>query len=163
MDQYVVLCDCDPAGQPNDVGYIDDNRENGGGLEIEAWPPQPTGVRVAQTRAGHRRGPQELKCRRCGLRAALSDTTVAEIIALIVRPSPDSGKSLRDHWGKTLIPFEEYVDDRGRSAEIAAEMSDDRDQWLPSDVPTVTRYAQLYTIPFIELRRMVSERDKRRD
>lgn len=164
MDQYVVLCDCDPNRRPTNVGYIDDDRANGGRLEVEAWPPAYfTGTRVTPMRAGHQRSSQLLKCPCCKLWVRLSDTTAAEIVDLIVRPAPDDGGTLRELWGKTLIPYEECVDEEARSAEIRDELFGDRDPHRPTDVPIVTRYARLYVIPLIELRRRVSERDKRRD
>jgi hypothetical protein len=163
MDQYVVYCYCDPDDEPVDVGYIDDNRANGGRLELDAWRPQPTATLVKPTRPGHRRTAQVLVCRRCGRKVRLSDTTAAEIVDLISRRAPDGGKSPRDLWGKTVIPFEVYVDSQARSDEVLEEMLGDRDPLRPSDVPTVMRYAHVYVIPFIELRRMVSARDKRRD
>lgn len=72
-------------------------------------------------------------------------------------------RPLREQWGKTLVPSEEYTDDQARAAEILGEIAGDRDPSLPSDVPTVTSYAQLYVVPLIDVCRWVSQRSKRRD
>jgi hypothetical protein len=162
VDQYVVLCDCDPDRQPRDVGYIDDSRADDGRFGLEAWPPQSGGILVTPRKHGDRRSPQELECLHCGLFVRLSDTQAAEIIDLIVRPSPETGEALRDIWGKTLIPLEVYVDDAARSAEVMDEIAGERDPSRPSDVPTVIQYAHFYMIPFIKLCNMVSPLDKRR-
>ncbi len=82
---------------------------------------------------------------------------------LITRRAPDDGKSLREHWGRTVIPTEAYVDIQARSNEVFAEMQGDRDPAAPSDVSTEPRFAQVYVIPFKWLRHRVGERDKRRD
>lgn len=156
MDQYVILCDCDPDGQPSDVGYIDDNRASGGRLELRAWPPQENAIRTAPGDAGDRRGSETLTCARCKRSVRLLDSTAAEFVDGMARP-------LREQWGKTLVPSEEYADDEARSAELLGEIAGDRDPGLASDVPTVTRYAQLYVVPLIEISRWVTKRSKRRD
>lgn len=157
MDQYVVLCDCDPDGQPSDVGYIDDDRASGGRLELRAWPPQENAIRETPAKkTGDRRGSETLTCPRCKRKVRLLDTTAAEFVDTMARP-------LRDQWGKTLVPYEEYTDDAARADELLGEIAGGRDPGLPSDVPAVTRYAQLYLVPLIELRRWVNKRNKRRD
>lgn len=162
MDQYVVLCYC-KATEPTIVGFIDDDRATSGRFGFDAWPPQLDGVLVTPKKRGDRQATRHLKCPHCHLSPSLSHTTAAEVIDLIVRQSPDG--SLRDRWGKTAIPFEDYATDDDRAA-AAAEFEDmlsgGRDSSRPSDVPRVTRVAHFYVVPLVELRRLVSKLNKRR-
>lgn len=156
MDQYVIVCDCDRAVPPSDVGYIDDDRESSGRFELRAWPPQENAVRQTPSKAGDRRGSEKLACSRCNLSVRLLDSWAAEFIDAMAHP-------LRDQWGKTLVPDEQYTDDEARAAEITDEIAGQRDPGLASDVPTVTRYVQLYLVPLKPLREWVRQRSKRRD
>lgn len=163
MDQYVVLCDCSPDG-PHDVGYIDDDRARSGRFGFDPWPPQDEGLGRPRKR-GDRLPARQIRCRRCDLAVALSHTTAAEVVDLIVAPSPENGTSLRDAWGKTAVPFEGYADEHAERqgiAEFEAMLAGQRDQNQPSEAAMVTRIAHLYVIPLRDLRRIVSRLDKRR-
>ncbi len=162
MDQYVVLCDCS-SETPAIVGFIDDDRAESGRFGFDAWPPQPDAVFVTPKKRGDRRPSRKLNCPHCNLGVSLSHTTTAEIVDLIRQQQPGGG-SLRDSWGKTAIPFEDYADDDARAAaavEFEEMLWGVRDQTRPTDVPMVTRWVYLHVIPFVELRRLVSKLDKR--
>ena len=148
MDRYVVYCYCHPEG-PSFVCGIDDDRANGRRVRLRVAPGvMGDSVRGHTTARGARRGPFARTCPRCTRRVRrLVDSTAASIIDHITRPLADVG-SIRDRWGRTVIPYEECADPAARSDEFLSELQGDRDQGSPSDVPTVTRYSQVYVIPF---------------
>ena len=156
MDEYVIFCNCSDDWAK--VGYITDNRANGGPLRIVP-PPSSLGdsVRAEPTARGDRRSRRRIECPLCGLNVELVESTAAELVDVISRRPPGEPHSPRDRWGKTAVPFTEYVDLSARSEEFLLELQGDRDQESPSEVPTVTRYALVYVIPLTELCRYISQ------
>lgn len=160
MDSYIVRCECDPEAP---VGYITDGRDTGGRVRVR-YPPAAQGesVRALSTKRGDRRGPVLLQCPQCRLGVLLVDSTVAEIVDRVAQPAPGTGKSLREEWGATAIPYNEPVDWEARREEVLMELQGERDGALPSKVPTVTRYSLVYLVPLKSLREIVSRLPKRR-
>lgn len=161
MDQYAILCDC--TADPVICAFIDDDRAATGRFGFDTWPPQPEGV-ARQRKRGDRLPSRTVACPHCDRWVRLTHTTAAELIDRITTPVPGVG-ALRDLWGTTAIPFEDYADDAAaaaRSVELEDMLTGVRDQSRPSDVPLITRYARMFVVPLGTLRELVSALDKRR-